>query len=71
MSNPKVTDDNPAGFLLEMAKMQGGAACATVKDGHVLVFSKQALMNLLQQCNEADKDQVVVFVKRSDMSKAS
>ena len=65
------SDDNPGEFLLEMAKAQGGVACATVSDGHVLVFSKQALMNLLAQASESGKDQVVVFVKRADMNSAS
>ena len=71
MSDNKDDADSGAEFLLEMAKHQGGVACATVKDGHVLVFSKQALMNLLATCSEQGKEQVIVFVKRTDMSKAS
>ncbi len=71
MSNNKVVETNPAEFLLELAKLQGGVACATVKDGHVLIFTKQALMGLLAQCNDGGKDKVVVFVKRPDMSNVS
>lgn len=59
--------DNEAEYLMEMAKANGGVACATVRDGHVLVFSKESLMNLLAQCSESGKDQVIVFVKRADM----
>ncbi len=62
---------NEAEYLMEMAKLQGGIACATVKDGHVLVFSKEALMNLLAKASDAGKDQVVVFIKRADMATAS
>jgi hypothetical protein len=67
----KVDENNPAEFLMEMAKAQGGVACATVKDGHVLVFSKQALLGLLEQCEARNSDKVVVFVKRQDMANAS
>lgn len=70
MSN-KVDDTNPAEYLMEMAKHQGGVACATTKDGHVLVFSRQSLVNLLAQCDERQSDKVVVFVKRQDMANAS
>ena len=64
-------DTNPTEFLLEMAKLQGGVACATVADGHVLVFSKKVLHELIMQADNAGKDQVVVFVKRQDPSQAS
>lgn len=66
MSGDKSDDTNPGEFLLEMAKHQSGVACATVKDGHVLLFNKQALMNLLATCSEQGKEHVVVFVKRTD-----
>lgn len=55
-------------YMLEMSKHQGGVACATVKDGHVLIFTKNALENLLHQAAENEKQQVIVFVKRNDMN---
>lgn len=51
-----------------MAKHQGGVAVATVKDGHVMVFSKQVLLNLLKQASDGDKEHVVVFIKRAGFS---
>lgn len=67
MSDTK-DDTGAAEYLMEMAKHQGGVACATVKDGHVLVFSRQALEGLLAQCEAKQSDKVVVFVKRADMA---
>ena len=64
--NAQNDDTNPTDFLLEMAKHQGGVACATVQDGHVLIFSKQALTRLLEQATLNDKGQIIVFVKRND-----
>ena len=64
------TKVNEAEYLMEMARLNGGIACATVKDGHVLIFSKQSLMDLVAKAEESGKDQVVVFVKRNDMPKA-
>lgn len=61
----KVDEDSPAEFLLEMAKAQGGVACVEAKDGHVLVFNKASLENLLDQCVKGGKDRVIIFVKRS------
>lgn len=57
---------NSTEFLLEMAKNQGGVACATVKDGHVLIFTRQTLLNLVEKCNQNDSEQIVVFVKKHD-----
>lgn len=68
MSNTKSDDNDPAGYLIEMAKHQGGVACATVKDGHILLFSKEALQRLVTQCDEKGNDKVIVFVKRADMA---
>lgn len=59
-----------AEYLLEMARLNGGIACATVRDGHILIFSKQSLMELVAKAEEAGKDHAVVFVKRNDMPKA-
>lgn len=66
-----VKTEEGADYLMEMARVGGGVACATVDDGHVLVFSKEALANLLQQATNNGKDQVIVFIKRRDMSNAS
>ena len=68
MSNTKSDDNDPGSYLAEMAKHQGGVACATVKDGHILLFSKEALQRLIAQCDEKGSDKVIVFVKRADMA---
>lgn len=65
----KVIVDNPAEMLVEMAKLQNGCACATVKDGHVLILSVAMMQNLIENAAMKGQDQVVVFVKRSDMDK--
>lgn len=62
--------DDPAEYLLEQAE-QTGMACATTKDGHVLVFKKSQLEALLQKINESGRDIGVIFVKRQDFSNAS
>jgi len=67
-SSDKKTDG--VEFLLELAKHQG-VVCSTTKDGHVLIFSKQSLQQLLLQCEQSGQDKVVVFVKRSDMASMS
>jgi hypothetical protein len=56
--------DDIAGYLLEMAKTQGGVACATVEDGHVLLFTEAAIEHVLKMCKEGGKGQIAVFVKR-------
>jgi len=43
-----------------------GVACSTVKDGHVLVFTKSHLEQLLQKVVESGQDKCIVFVKRSE-----
>lgn len=43
---------------------QFGAACSTVKDGHVIAFKRKFLESLLAQYS--DKDEFVIFVKRPD-----
>lgn len=67
--NSKVVVDNPAEMLAEMAKLQNGCACATVKDGHVLILSVAMMQSLIESAATQGRDQVVVFVKRSDMDK--
>ncbi len=67
-SSPEDYDVNTAEYLLEMTKYNGGVSAVTVKDGHVLVFTKQALEGLLEQASKSEKNQIVVFIKRVDMN---
>ena len=43
-----------------------GVAAATVIDGHVIVFMKSRLEEIMAKLG--DKDRIVIFVKRPDMS---
>lgn len=61
---------NAAEFMFEMLKHQG-VACATVKDGHVLMFKRETLEALIERCRASGTDELAVFVKRSDGSFAS
>jgi hypothetical protein len=54
-----------ADFLMELAD-KTGVACSTVKDGHVLIFTKKHLEGLLEKINESGQDKCVVFVQRPD-----
>jgi len=54
---------NPGEILEEFAKLQGGAACIQVADGHVFQFNKQTLMELLAKCSESGQDKVIIFIK--------
>lgn len=54
-------------YLVELAKAQG-IACATVKDGHVLVFTKAHLEMLLAAMAEKQQDKCIVFVKRPEFN---
>ena len=54
---------NPGEVLEEFAKLQGGASCVQVDDGHVFQFSKQMLMGLLAKCAESGQDKVIIFIK--------
>lgn len=56
-------ETDPAGYLLEMAEMQGGVAVASVSDGYVLVFKRTALQALLD--STVDKEKVLIFVKQA------
>ena len=59
------TKADGADFLLELAE-KTGIACSTVKDGHVLIFTKNHLEGLLKAINDSGQDKCVVFVKRPD-----
>lgn len=62
-----VKTEDGTDFLIESAEKQG-IACATVKDGHVLVFTKSHLEMLLKAVNDKGSDKCVVFVKRLDFA---
>lgn len=57
----KTSTDDPVEFLNAMADANG-IAVSSVSDGHVFVFTKQRLQQMLEAC--ADKDRLVVFVKK-------
>lgn len=59
-----VKSENESEFLLAMAE-QNGVACATVSDGHVLVFKRSTLEKILAQTE--GKDTLTIFVKRPEM----
>lgn len=59
-----VKTDNEIDFLLKIAE-QNGVACATVSDGHVLVFKRSALEKILTQTE--GKETLTIFVKRPEM----
>lgn len=54
-------------YLVELATRQG-VACATVKDGHVLVFTKKHLELVLAQLTEKGQDKCIIFVQRPEFS---
>ena len=60
-----IKTDDGVEFLYEVVD-KTGVACATVSDGHVIVFQRQKLLQLLQQTE--GKDKVVIFVKRPGMN---
>jgi hypothetical protein len=53
-------------YMWELARTQG-VACSTVSDGHVIILSKQTLMNLLARASESKEGACVLFIKRPDM----
>lgn len=60
-----IKTDDEADFL-NAAADASGVACATVKDGHVLIFKRSKLEEILKSLGP-DKEKVVIFVKRPDM----
>ena len=60
-----MSEDNNdyGGFLVESAKLNG-AACATVSDGHVILFKLSYLKELLEK--HSDQELLTIFVKRRD-----
>lgn len=59
----KDKEDNAAAFMIDIVERQG-AVCSTVKDGHVLIFKRSFLQELLDK--NSDKDKLVIFVKRPE-----
>jgi hypothetical protein len=67
MSDDK-KNDNGAEFLMELVKCQG-VACSTVKDGHILMFKRAWLVDLLAQ--HPDNPELCIFIKRPDFAKGN
>lgn len=42
---------------------KNGVVCSTVKDGHVIVFKKDKLLNII---NHSNNETIVFFIKKSD-----
>lgn len=66
MKSDSIKSD-PADHLVALARAQG-VACSTVKDGHVIVFTRKILESLIQKVDESGKDTCLVFIKRPDFS---
>ena len=58
-----IKTDDGVKFLLESVE-QFGVACSTVSDGHMLVFKRSKLKELLEQ--NPNQDVLAIFVKRPD-----
>lgn len=56
-------NSDSADYLATLAETQG-AACATVKDGHILVFKRDFLQRLVEKSSQ---ETFVIFVKRGDL----
>lgn len=67
MSDEKDKQD-AAEFFAKMVETQG-VACSTVSDGHVLLFKREWLQNLLDQY--PDRERLSIFIKRPDFKKAN
>jgi len=52
-----------ADFLSELCQRQG-VSVATVKDGHVLMFKRSYLQEIIDK--NSDQENLVIFIKRSD-----
>ncbi len=59
-----IKTEDASEFLLAAAEANG-VACATVDDGHVLIFKRAKLEEILRSVG--DREQVVIFVKRPNM----
>ncbi len=54
-------------LAVEQAKL-AGVSCTTVDDGHVLIFTKDKLQELITAAESTSREMVIVLVKRSDMA---
>jgi hypothetical protein len=50
-------------FFKKLVETQG-VACSTVNDGHVLMFKRSFLQDLIDK--NLDKEELVIFIKRPD-----
>lgn len=48
-------------YLLELLKTQN-ISCATVKDGHIIIFKRSYLQSILD--NNPDNETIMMFIKR-------
>lgn len=63
-----IDDQSGVGFLLETLK-HNGVACASVKDGHVILLSKTTMHALLKQIEESNKDHAIIFIKKDNQER--
>lgn len=56
-------DDKAIQFLIKLANTQG-AACANVKDGHVILMQRSYLQSILDKT--ANKEHVLLFIQRRE-----
>jgi len=68
MSDDKKAYDDSAAYLMELMKHQE-VVCSTVKDGHILMFKRAWLADLLAQ--HPDNKEMCIFVKRPDFAKGN
>ena len=60
----QMSKDNKAiEYMIEMTN-RIGASCATVDDGHVLIFKRSFLQDLLDK--NAAQEKIIIFLKRPD-----
>ncbi len=60
-----IKTEDASEFLLATAEING-VACATVADGHVLIFKRAKLEEILRSVGD-EEQQIVIFVKRPKM----
>lgn len=63
-----IDNENGVQYLLQIMN-QTGAACATVKDGHVILLNKNTLNHLMKQMEDSSKNHVVLFIKNNVIEK--
>lgn len=61
MSDDKKND--AVDYFVKLVETQG-VACSTVKDGHMLMFKREWLENLLK--SHPDKSELAIFIQRPD-----